>query len=85
MQLDKEIEEIKMRNARVEEDKAWEKSRLRTAVLAVITYATSALFLTGIGAKNALLSALIPAIGYLLSTQSLPMLKQWWIKKFFKK
>lgn len=80
-QVEKAIKEIKERNARVEADKAWETSRFRIATLAGSTYITAAFFLVGIGAKNALLSALVPAIGYVLSTQSLPVLKRWWVKK----
>ena len=31
------------------------------------------------------LSAVVPVVGYLLSTQSLPFLKDWWIRTQFKK
>jgi hypothetical protein len=40
--------------------------------------------LCAIGVKDFFLNALIPTIGYYLSTQSFPFLKRWWISKFFK-
>ena len=81
-QLEKEIESIKQRNLRVEADKAWEKSNFRFFSITVITYIIAALVLYFIGAKNFLLSALVPTVGFFLSIQSLPAVKRWWIKKF---
>jgi len=50
----------------------------------VATYIIASAVMYAIGIANYLLSALIPTIGYFLSTQSLPVIKRWWIKKFFK-
>ncbi|MEK7579118.1 MAG: hypothetical protein AAB460_01115 [Patescibacteria group bacterium] len=80
--LEKEIEVIKGRNVRVEADKEWETSSFRIFSLTVITYVVAALVLYFTGAKNVFLSALIPAIGFFLSVQSLPVIKRWWVKKF---
>lgn len=79
--LEKEIEAIRERNSRVESDKAWETSIFRTALVATVTYIAAAVFLYLIGVQNFLLSALVPAIGFFLSTQSLPFVKKWWLKK----
>ena len=38
MELEKEIEEIKKRNIRVEKDKAWETSFTRKVCIAILTY-----------------------------------------------
>jgi len=79
--LQQEIDQIKVRNARVEADKAWERSEFRIFLLTVITYIVAAFVFYIIGSKNYLLNALIPTIGYFLSMQSLPFIKKWWIKK----
>lgn len=79
------IERMLERNARVELDKAWERSYMRIGSIALITYACAALALYIIGVEQFLLSAVVPVVGYLLSTQSLPFLKDWWIKTHFKK
>ena len=83
--LEKEIKIIKERNRRVEADKAWETSWFRIFFIAAITYIIAAIVLYFIGAKNFLLNALVPTIGYFLSTQSLPAIKRWWIRRNFKK
>lgn len=80
MNIEKEIELIKERNQKVEADKAWETSSFRTILIAVATYFVTAIFLYFVGVQNSLLSALVPAIGFYLSTQSLPFIKDWWIK-----
>jgi hypothetical protein len=77
--LEAELAAIKRRNSRVEADKAWETSLARKAIIAAGTYAFSALLLLSIGAPNALLAALVPAAGFLLSTLTLPVLKAWWL------
>lgn len=82
--LTKEIEALHERNERVEADKAWETSRFRVACIVVVTYLIAALVMYVIGVDRYLTDALIPTIGYLLSTQSLPFLKRWWIKKYYK-
>jgi hypothetical protein len=75
------VERILERNARVEADKAWERSIVRISAISLITYGCAAFLLYIIGASNPLRSALIPVLGYVLSTQSLPPLKAWWLKR----
>lgn len=82
--IEKEIQAIKERNLRVEADKAWEISGFRVFTIAVITYIIAAIVFYLIGVKNFWLSAFVPTVGYWLSTQSLPAIKRWWIRKFFK-
>lgn len=82
-QLHQDLAAIKERNARVEADKAWETSRFRVYSIAIITYAVAVALLGAIGNDHAFRNALVPVAGYLLSTQSLPFLKRWWIKKFY--
>lgn len=81
--LEKEIMAIKERNMRVGADKAWETSNFRIFSIALITYAIAALVLYLIGTENFLRNALVPTVGYFLSTQSFPAIKKWWIKNNF--
>ncbi|MFH1566254.1 MAG: hypothetical protein ABIB98_03610 [bacterium] len=82
--IEKEISVIKERNLRVEADKAWETSNFRIFSITLITYIIASFVLYFIGAKNFLLSALVPTAGYFLSIQSLPAIKRWWIEKFLR-
>jgi len=77
--IEQELAAIKERNSRVEAEKAWEVSGFRKAVIAVVTYVLASLVLYFIGVPNFYLSALIPTLGYILSTLSLPFVKRWWI------
>ena len=78
-----EIAAIKERNRRVEADKAWERSGFRIFSIAAATYIIAAFVMYAIGIASYFLSALIPTIGYILSTQSMPIIKRWWIKNVF--
>jgi len=78
--LEKEIEIIKERNSRVETDKAWEISWSRRLFIAVSTYIIAGIWLVLIHDTLPWLKAFVPAVGYLLSTLSLPFIKKWWIK-----
>ena len=80
----KSIENILKRNSRVEADKAWETSKTRRAVIAGLTYIIAAAFMYRIEVSSPFLNALVPTGGYLLSTLSLPVVKQWWLKKYSK-
>lgn len=73
------IEEILARNSRVESDKAWETSKTRRLIIAAITYLTATAFLKLIGNDAPFINALVPVGGYLLSTLSLPLAKNWWL------
>ena len=76
----KEIAAIKARNARVEEDKAWETSASRKIVIAVLTYLVIVLFLYYAGLPRPWVSAIVPTLGFWLSTLSLPLFKRAWLR-----
>lgn len=80
-ELSKEIELIKARNRRVEADKAWETSSTRRIFIVVSTYLLIAIFLIILKVDKPFLSAIIPAVAYLISTLSLGILKSRWLKK----
>ena len=82
--LAQEVEALKERNRRVEAEKAWETSYTRTFSIAFVTYVVATLVLYSIGVENFFLGALVPAIGYILSTQSLPAVRRWWIETFLR-
>lgn len=79
--LEKEVELIKQRNLRVETDKAWETSYFRIFLISAIIYVIAVKVMYFVGVENYYFNALVPAIGYFISVQSLPFIKKWWIKK----
>lgn len=80
MNTEKQIAEIVARNERVESDKRWEVSWVRRGSIAIVTWVLAVLFLELIGADNALLAALVPTGGYLLSTLSASPIRKIWEK-----
>jgi hypothetical protein len=75
------IDGILERNKRVEADKAWETSWVRRGFIMCITYITASLFLWLIANEQPLINALVPTGGYLLSTFSLPAIKNLWLRQ----
>ena len=81
-ELEKEIELIKMRNKRVEADKAWETSWIRKICIAVLTYLVVVCYNYGTTKiSNIFLASLVPVIGFLLSTLSLKVIRNIWEKR----
>jgi hypothetical protein len=83
IKIQQELEEVKKRNKRVESDKGWEVSKVRVVFILIITYVVASSVLYLIKVDNYLLGALIPTIGYFLSTLTLSIVKKWWIRKYF--
>jgi len=77
--LEATVCDILARNARVENDKAWETSWFRLVFVATITYCVTAVVFAVIAVPRAPLNAIIPTAGYVLSTLGLPWLKRWWL------
>lgn len=75
------LDAIELRNRQKEAEKAWEVSFFRRSIVAVMTYMVASVTLWTIGSSEPFLEALIPTIGYILSTLSLPFIKQWWIER----
>lgn len=78
--LQKRIEIIEARNKHVELDKAWEGSWTRKLLIVVFTYATIGLYLKFIVGVDPWINAIVPTIGFLLSTLTMPYFKEQWIK-----
>lgn len=79
-ELEKEINKLKERNKRVETDKSWETSSTRRGLLIIFTYLAIGFYLSAIRIENPWLNAIVPSIGFLLSTLTLPYFKNLWIK-----
>lgn len=79
--LQKRIEAIEERNKRVELDKAWESSLARKLLIVLFTYSILGSYMWIIGVGNPLLNAIIPTLGFILSTLSLSFFKQIWEKR----
>lgn len=84
-ELTREIEKIKDRNKRVETDKAWETSNTRKVLLIIFTYLSISLYMNAIAMKDPWLNAVVPSVGFLLSTLTLPFFKDLWQKHMYKK
>lgn len=79
MDCEKEINEIKKRNKRVELDKAWETSWTRKIGICILTYLVVVLYSWLISkTNNFLLTSLVPVIGFMLSTASLKLTRKIW-------
>lgn len=79
--LQKEINEIKKRNRLVEINKAWETSLTRRLLLIIFTYLSIGLYMQAISVEDPWLNAVVPSIGFLLSTLTLPFFKSLWLNK----
>jgi hypothetical protein len=80
-ELEKRIEAIEERNKRVEGDKSWETSWLRKLLIIVLTYIFAVLYLKIADTTNPLLGAVVPTVGFFLSTQTLNVIKKQWLKR----
>lgn len=83
--LEKELKKIQSRNKKVEADKAWETSKTRKLLIALMTYLLIVLFLWIIDISYPWLNAIVPTTGFILSTLTIPFAKKWWLKRVYKK
>ena len=84
MNIEKEINDIKERNKRVEKDKAWETSWTRRICIMILTYIVVVIYSLIIRkTNNVFLSSLVPVIGFTLSTLSLKLVRNIWEKEYF--
>lgn len=78
--IQKQIDEIKQRNARVEADKARETSRARKIIIVLLTYIVIVIFLYSAKLSQPRLNAIVPTIGFVLSTLGFTALKKMRLK-----
>ena len=81
-EIEQEIENIKIRNKRVELDKKWETCWTRKICIMILTYIVVITYSYVIrNYDNIFLSSLVPVIGFTLSTLSLGFVRKVWEKK----
>ena len=80
-ELEKRISDIEKRNKRVEGDKAWETSTLRKILIIVLTYIFAVLYLKIADTTNPFFGAVVPCVGFFLSTQTLNIIKKKWLSR----
>jgi hypothetical protein len=83
--IEERLGKIEERNAKVESDKSWETSYSRRGLISIFTYLAISLYFLAIGIPSPWLSALVPTIGFLLSTLTLPFFKKIWLNNFYRK
>ncbi len=67
---------IEKRNERVEKDKQWETSWQRRLLIAIFTYLPIGIYMWAIKIENPWLNAVVPTLGFMISTLALPFFKQ---------
>ena len=80
-ELRKRINALEVRNRRVEGNKGWETSWTRRLSVMAMTYVVVCIYLHFVVHINPWINALVPVIGFLLSTLTLSVLKQRWLDK----
>lgn len=79
--IEKEINDIKERDKKVELNKAWETSWTRKLCIMFLTYIVVILYSLSISKiNNVFLNSLVPVIGFTLSTLSLNVIRKLWEK-----
>jgi hypothetical protein len=79
MGVKREIREIKLRNKRVEADKAWEVSWTRRIIISILTYAVIVIFFFSAGLPHPFINSIVPVLAFLLSALTVPFFKKLWI------
>jgi hypothetical protein len=79
--LEARVAALEARNARVEADKTWETSWVRRGTIAALTYVTMVVYLHFVIHINPWLNALVPVIGFGLSTLTLSYAKRVWSER----
>jgi hypothetical protein len=79
--LARRIAQLEARNKRVEADKAWETSWIRRLLIMILTYIVVVIYLRFVVHIDPWINALVPVIGYSLSTITVSWVKNYWLKR----
>ncbi len=79
------IKKIIERNRRVEADKAWETSKARKVIVALLTYIVIVIFFYFAGLPKPFINSIVPALAFVVSTLTLPVFKDLWVKYIYKR
>jgi hypothetical protein len=77
--LEHRFEQIEERNLRVEIDKLWETSWARRILVALFTYLAIGIYLWAINIEKAWINAIVPTLGFMISTLTMPFFKNLWM------
>lgn len=83
--LEERIAKIEERNRLVETNKSWETSYTRRGLVMLFTYLSIALYLKFVVGINPWINAIVPTVGFLLSTLTLPWFKKVWTRHIHQK
>lgn len=83
--LETRVSKIEERNEKVEKEKAWETSLTRRVLLILFTYLSIGIYFNVIDVTRPWINAAVPALGFLLSTLTLPFFRKIWIDRIYKK
>lgn len=78
--IEERIQIIEQRNKSVEKDKAWETSFTRKVTISILTYFVIVLFFIAAELPKPFVNPIVPTVGFILSTLSLPYMKKVWEK-----
>jgi hypothetical protein len=79
--LEADIALIKLRNEKVDADKAWETSATRVTLICLITYSVASVLLLLLGNDRPWFSAFVPVAGFYLSSRTIAFAKTRWLSK----
>lgn len=79
--IETRIAAIERRNKKVEADKAWETSWTRRLSIMTLTYIVVVCYLHFVVHIDPWINALVPVIGYFLSTLTVSLIKRAWTQK----
>jgi hypothetical protein len=79
--LEERVEKLEVRNLRVEADKAWETSWTRRLAIMLLTYIVVVCYLHFVVHIDPWINALVPVIGFFLSTLTVSLLKKSWLMR----
>ena len=79
------LQAIETRNRRVEAQKAWETSLTRKLSILLLTYFVMCLVFLSLESVDAWKNAIVPSLGFFLSTLSLPIVRRRWEQRYLVK
>ncbi len=82
--IEQRIAAIEQRNKTVEADKAWESSKARKLLIAIFTYLIISIYMVLIHVPHPWINAIVPTIGFLLSTLTMPLFKHIWLHNHYR-
>ncbi len=83
--LEERVAQLEARNLRVEADKGWEVSWLRRGSIMLLIYLTVVFYLYFVIHISPWINALVPVIGFFLSTLTVSQLKRYWVSRISRK